>query len=204
MKIAAAENNSHRTSSIFTNGVITIYEGEESNWKVAKSFENRVCNAQGIAAVRKSVTDIIKNLDDVKIIATSEISGVAFSLFEAAGFEIFIADSEVKNVLAGVWKEISKLNQEQNGETADIMAYLESGMNEGDFCLNMMKILADNPQFTSKSLLLPYLRNGSFKRLDVVCSHLPPWFDKELNSLGLRYETVRVLPDQKTVRILHM
>jgi Fe-only nitrogenase accessory protein AnfO len=82
------------------------------------------------------------------------------------------------------------------------MKFLEPGMNEGYFYLNMKEILSKNPQLTSKRILIPYLKNGEFDRLDIICSHVPKWFDKDLVSLGFEYETVNVLLNKKTVRIV--
>ena len=45
-------------------------------WKVRNRFENKVCNAKGIAMVRMAVADTVKQLDEVKIVVASEIPGI--------------------------------------------------------------------------------------------------------------------------------
>ena len=77
-------------------------------------------------------------------------------------------------------------------------------MNKGDFCLDMEKILLKNPEMTSKKILIPYLKNGEFKRLDIICSHIPKWFYTDLGTLGFQYETVNELPNRTTVRIVRV
>jgi Fe-only nitrogenase accessory protein AnfO len=84
------------------------------------------------------------------------------------------------------------------------MQSLKPGTNKGDFCLNMEEILLKNPELTSKKILIPYLKNGEFNRLDVVCSHIPKWFYTDLAGLGYEYEIVDELPNRKTVRIVHV
>ena len=69
-------------------------------------------------------------------------------------------------------------------------------------CL-VKRALSANSDLTSKGLLIPFLENGAFERLDVILSHIPPWFDKKFGDLGLSYETLEALPDQITVRIIH-
>jgi Fe-only nitrogenase accessory protein AnfO len=71
------------------------------------------------------------------------------------------------------------------------------------FRLDMKSALSANPDLTSKGLLIPFLEKEEFERLDVILSHIPPWFDKKFGDLGLSYETLEVLPDQITVRIIH-
>ena len=57
---------------------------------------------------------------------------------------------------------------------------------------------------TSKKILIPYLKNGEFNWLDVICSHLPKWFVTDLGSMGFEYEIVNDLPNKKTVRVMRM
>ncbi|MDY9927757.1 Fe-only nitrogenase accessory protein AnfO [Methanosarcina sp.] len=205
MKIAVVENDNWQTSSIFEPGSITTYEdGEE--WKVMNRFENKVCNAKGMAAVRIAAADTIKQLDDVKVIVASEIPGIASGIFQAAGFDIFIVENSVLDVLDSVKKEMLEAIEKRQKEPAkfDIMQFLEPGVNKGDFSLNMEKILSKNPELTSKKILIPYLKIGEFNRLDVICSHTPKWFVTDLGALGFEYETVNESLNKRTVRIVRV
>ncbi len=206
MKISVVESNNQKTSSIFDPGFIATYEENGGEWKVLNRFENKVCNAKSIAAVRMAVEDTIKQLDNVKIVIASKIPGIAFGIFEVAGFEIFLIEKNGFDVLDSVKKEMVEIIEKQQEKPSkfDIMQFLEPGMNKGDFCINMEEILSKNPQLTSKKILLPYLNNGEFNRLDVICSHIPKWFTKDLSVLGFEHETVKSLPNEKTVKIVHV
>lgn len=113
MKIAVVENNDQKMSSIFEPGFVTTYEEDGGEWKVLNRFENKVCNAKGIAAVRMAVGDTVKQLDDVKIVVASEIPGIAFGTFQAAGFEIFLVENSALDVLDSVKKEMLELIEER-------------------------------------------------------------------------------------------
>ncbi len=206
LKISVVESNDQKTSSIFEPGFIVTYEEDGGEWKVLNRFENKVCSAKSIAAVRMAVEDTIKQLDNVKIVVASEIPGIASGIFEAAGFEIFLVGKSGSDALDSVKKEMGEIIEKQQEKPSkfDIMKFLEPGTNKGDFCLNMEKILSKNPQLTSKKILLPYLKNGEFNRLDVICSHIPKWFTTNLRVLGFEYETVNSLPNEKTVKIVHV
>ncbi len=206
LKISVVENNNQKTSSILEPGFIVTYEEDGGGWKVLNSFENKIYSAKGIATVRFAVEDTIKQLGNAKIVIASEIPGIAFGIFEIAGFEIFLVEQNSFDALDSVKKEMLEMIEEQQEKPSkfDIMQFLEPGLNEGDFCLNMEKILSKNPQLTSKKILLPYLKNGEFNSLDVICSHIPKWFTKDLSVLGFEYETVNSLPNEKTVKIVHV
>ncbi len=206
MRIAVIENDKQRTSSIFEPGFVTIYEEDGGEWKVLSRFENRVSNAKGIGAIRTDIADVIKQLGDVKIVIASEIPGIAFGIFQAAGFDIFLVESSVLNILDSVKKEMLELieKRQEKPQKFDIMQFLKPGEKEGDFHLNMEEILLRNPDLTSKKILVPYLKNGEFNRLDVVCSHVPKWFYTDLAVLGFEHETVNELPNRKTIRIMNV
>jgi Fe-only nitrogenase accessory protein AnfO len=206
LKISVVESNDQKTSSIFEPGFIVTYEEDGGEWKVLNRFKNKVCSAKSIAAVRMAVEDTIKQLDNVKIVVASEIPGIASGIFEVAGFEIFLVGKSGFDVFDSVKKEMGKIIEKQQEKPSkfDIMQFLEPGTNKGDFCINMEKILSKNPQLTSKKILLPYLKNGEFSSLDVICSHIPKWFTTNLRVLGFEYETVNSLPNEKTVKIVHL
>lgn len=204
MKIAVIEDSGRKTCSVFKPGWLVTYSDDSGKWAEMSRFENPVHRADGIVGYRAALLDTVKRLGDCKIIAADEISGVAFSIFEGAGFEIFTVKADAADILDAVKMEMEETTKEiPNAKSADIHFYLKRGMNSGDYFLDLQEMLAENPRMTTKSILLPYLKEENFARLDVVCGHVPPWFDREFGSLGLQFETVNVLPDRKTVRIVH-
>ena len=106
MKITVVETDNQKTSSIFEPGFIATYEEDGGEWKVLNRFENKVCDAKSIAAVRMAVAHTVKQLGDVKILVASEIPGIAFGVFQAAGFDVFLVENSVLNVLDSVKEEV--------------------------------------------------------------------------------------------------
>ncbi|MEL7596804.1 MAG: Fe-only nitrogenase accessory AnfO family protein, partial [Clostridiaceae bacterium] len=62
-------------------------------------------------------------------------------------------------------------------------------------------ILESNEKVTSKQILLPFFNNISFNELEIICGHIPPWFDKELKNLNLKFSTESISKDKFKVRI---
>jgi Fe-only nitrogenase accessory protein AnfO len=206
LKIAVVETNNQKTSSIFESGFVAIYGEDGGKWKVLNRFENKICIAKGISAVRMAVEDTIKQLDNVKIVVASEIPGITFGTFQAAGFEIFLVENSALDILDLVKKEMLEVIEERKEKPNefDIKQFLEPGVNKGDFSLNIEEILLKNPELTSKKILIPYLKNSEFNRLHVICSHIPKWFNTDLGVLGFEYDILNELPNKKTVRIVHV
>lgn len=206
MKIAVIENSSQQTSSVFKPGFITIYEEDGREWKVLDRLENKVCNVKGMAEVRMAVTDIVKQLGDIKIIVASEIPGIASGTFQAAGFDIFLVENSVLDILDSIKKEMLEAIEERHKEPSkfDITHFLKPGVNEGDFSINIEEIVFKHPDLTSKKILIPYLKNGEFSSLAVICSHIPKWFITDLSSMGFECETVNESPNKVTVKVTNV
>lgn len=206
LKIAVFENDKQQTISIFDQGFITTYDGVAGNWKVLNQFENKVCDATSIGSVRKVMDDIVNQLNDIKMVVASHIQGVAFTIFEDAGIGIFLVDGNSLDILDSVRKQTLEALEEQlkRNQQFDITPVLERGIKKGDFRLDLRDALTKNPDFTSKSILLPYLKDGAFNRLFVICDHVPKWFLQKLGELGLEYETVSEQENKKTVQIVHI
>jgi len=56
---------------------------------------------------------------------------------------------------------------------------------EGSYFLNLEAALNSDPNLTSKKILLPFLKSKDFKSLEVICDHIPRWFNEEFENQGL-------------------
>jgi len=205
LKIAVVEDNNQKTSSIFEPGFIAVYEEDEKEWKVLNRFENKVCDAKGISAVRMAAEGAIKQLGDVRVVVASDIPGIAFGVFQASNFSIFLVEDCVLDILDSIKKEMHEIaeKRQETPSKFDIMQFLKPSVNKGDFSLDLEEIMLKNPDLSSKKILIPYLKEKGFNNLDIVFSHIPKWFDTELEVLGFKYEVVSELPNKMTIRIMN-
>jgi len=62
---------------------------------------------------------------------------------------------------------------------------LVSDRAEGRYVIHLAEILQDNPTLNSRQVLIPVLEERSFKKLEILCGHIPRWFHNELRNLQL-------------------
>lgn len=67
-------------------------------------------------------------------------------------------------------------------------------ISEGRYSINLAEILEENPALNSRQILMPALEGTSFKKLVIICDHLPRWFNNELRNLKLTAESE--VPDE--------
>ncbi len=61
-------------------------------------------------------------------------------------------------------------------------------ISEGRYSINLAEILDENPSLNSRQILMPALEETSFKMLEIICDHIPRWFNNELRNLKLMAE----------------
>lgn len=58
-------------------------------------------------------------------------------------------------------------------------------LGNGCYRINLAEILEKDSGLNSKQVLVPFMAEVAFKRLEVLCDHAPRWFARELGKLNL-------------------
>ena len=143
MRITVVEDNNGKTCSIFNHGWVVTYSNEFGKWAEINRFENPVPKAQGIAGVRAALNEAVDGIKG-KVIVALEIPGIAFSVFESAGFESYTVDAQAADVLEPVKAETEAAKAKQEKKPADIQSYLQQGKRPGEYFLDLHKMLGEN------------------------------------------------------------
>ena len=61
--------------------------------------------------------------------------------------------------------------------------------------------MQNNANLTSKQILLPFIQKTSFNELEIICGHVPPWFEREFSRLNLRSEIEKINERNVKVRV---
>lgn len=62
---------------------------------------------------------------------------------------------------------------------------LVGDIKEGRYVINLAEILQGNPALNSRQVLIPPLEEKTFKKLEIICDHIPRWFYNELKNQKL-------------------
>lgn len=140
-----------------------------------------------------------------KVIVGREISGLPYNVLDTAGFKIFqmegLADSFLE-IVHSILKQDTVLcvNDESIPET---FITPENNENDGNYIINLIDIQKNHSQVTSKQILMPILKKSQFYELEIICSHIPPWVDIELEKLGLEKDVDEINSNLYKLKIYH-
>jgi Fe-only nitrogenase accessory protein AnfO len=83
----------------------------------------------------------------------------------------------------------ARQNCEPCGISPDIpLPELVGDIQEGRYQINLAEIMRVNPALNSWQVLVPTLERKAFKKLEIICDHMPKWFNNELRNLKLTAE----------------
>jgi len=60
---------------------------------------------------------------------------------------------------------------------------------DGYYRINLAEVLKNDPGLNSKEVLIPFMNAAAFRKLEIICDHLPRWFSREIDQLSLRTES---------------
>lgn len=87
-----------------------------------------------------------------------------------------------------------------NEQYLEILPTPVEGDKGGEYYIDLRTVMEHNEKVTSKQVLLPFFHNISFTKLEVICTHVPPWFEDEFLKLNLRSEVEAI--SENEVRII--
>ncbi len=201
-KIAVIINEEEELASFEKGSCINIYNKNSTQWQLFKEVRYYINNNMSLSDLRENIKGLIMELEDCKIIVGKVMSGLAYNIFDRMGFAIFEAKDITSCILDDIYNEVSSLKAEAAVSKQVALAPVQTEEN-GVFYINLMELQAKHPEISSKKALRPFLESTPFFKLEVLCSHVPPWFDNILPTLNLSYSIEEKGDNKYKVSILN-
>lgn len=205
MKIAVFLDNNNKTISFDEAGMVKIYSKEKEEWNVIKEIPFSIINLSSTKEIRESVINMIKDLGECKVFAATEVRGISFTILDGMGFNSYEVEGKPDDFLEHIFQseleeKSNEFNEHNESDTKPIPMPLE-GEEKGKYHIDLKIILQNNKKVTSKQILLPFLNNTNFNELEIICGHVPPWFDKEFKKLNLKSDVESIREDHFVVKV---
>lgn len=206
IKIGVLVDKDNKTTTIYESGIVNVYT-KEDEWKVVNEIAFNMNAEEGIAAIHKRVDELIESLDDCKVFIGKSVEGVPYTVLKRSGFTIAEAEgnpSEFLDEFLEIFEEKKKKKQEEEAKKNSIANAEPVELDKpGSYFIDLKKLQEEDPNISSKKVLLPFLNNKTFYDLKVLCSHIPPWFEKELENLNMKMDSTKTANDVFEVIISH-
>lgn len=200
MKIAVFTNMNGQTISLNENGVVKLYQMEINGWKAIKGMDYEISDAMSVKEINLRIRTMVETLEDCKTIIAAGVTGIYCAILESLGFIIWKIQGNPDDYLDCILEKEEALKAE-GSHPPNVPVPIEKEM-KGYYYLDLKTIMAthDKATVTSKQILIPFLHNTFFTELEVICDHIPQWFDKEFQRLDLNADIV-IGENQLTVKV---
>jgi Fe-only nitrogenase accessory protein AnfO len=189
MKIAVFVNENGDVLPFIDSGVIEIYSDEKGQWECINQipFELDLCLSMQEVRLRTSL--MVSDFDDCKMLVVEAIRGLPLALIEEEKIGLWKYKGTVSWSLLDTIKE--KLERVMEEQRSSIVAPVAIGkIEDGFYEIDLATILDRDHSLNSRSILLPFLQNTAFHKLEIVCKHVPKWLEKTFDALKLQVEVV--------------
>lgn len=197
MEIAVLLDGKQETSGFEKNGTIFIYEKSNGEWTVKRQKEYCISDVSDAYEFHQKIREICTFLDTCKVIIVNRIRGIhylAFEEFQISMLEVNGNPKEFLDDIVGCMKH----------KRTEVVVPLEPNTiferQPGHFDIDLRSVMNGKTSYTSKQILLPFLKNESFQVLEILCDHVPKWLEKEQEALKIHI-TVESYKDCLKVKI---
>jgi len=173
MKIAVFVHNEDLCSFLEAKQ-INIYERNDSTWAATKTITLPEFDTASPKILRAQIALVAEQLtvSDCKVIAGSDLSGISFTIFDRAGFRIFIIDAATPDTFDGIVSDIDADNVTVIIPNPTALSCV------GEYEFDMVALQLEHPEISSKMALQSWLAETPFTLLKLRCPHVPPWIIK--------------------------
>ena len=202
-KIAVFIGNSNETIDFDTSGMIKVFLKKDNEWDCVQEIPLVLNESMALKVARENLIQASKLIKECKIIVGKKVYGISYNVFETMGYSIWEYEGQPQAFLDEILEqELEYMAQEANRlkDIPEEKSYIKQ-ISEGHYFIDMQEMQLVNKNISSKQILMPFLKQGEFKILEIICTHVPPWIECEIekSQLVMKVEKLEFEKDRITL-----
>lgn len=184
-EIAVLLGGDGRTVPLGEPGTMVVFRRERRLWQKSREQEIALEPSAGLSGMRKTAATLVGFLGNCRTIVATSASGALFFELEKARCSVWEIAGTPGEFLDQVWRD------EQEGQARaeaplppDLPIPAPVEIAPGKFFISIKEIQGKRPELSSKQVLRPFVRQGGFTELEILCDHVPPWIDADAAQQG--------------------
>jgi Fe-only nitrogenase accessory protein AnfO len=184
-EIAVLLGGDGRTVPLGEPGTLVVFRHERRLWQKSREQEIALDPSAGLAGMRKTAAALVEFLGSCRTLVATSASGALFFELEKAKCSVWEIAGTPGEFLDQVWRD------EQEGQAQveaplppDLPVPAPVEIAPGKFFISIKEIQGKRPELSSKQVLRPFVRQGGFCELEILCDHVPPWIDADAAQQG--------------------
>ena len=186
MKVAVFVDKDGNVLPFYATGTVGLYAYEGHKWACVKQIPFEIHDGMSMVEVRSRIVAMVHEMEGCKLFVVDTIKGFPLTILKDQGMGIW----NFKGVLAAtellnhIKEEVDKVTVAKHPVT--ILPVAIGNAKDGNYRINLVEIMDSDSSLNSKQVLLPFFQNTVFKELEIICKHVPKWFEKAFGTLQLQ------------------
>jgi len=200
-KIATIVDTAKKPSSFENGTTINIYYKDTDSWQLKEEINYSLDTNLSLADIRDYIRTVVLKLEDCKIVIGKTVSGLPYNIFDRMGFAIFEVDFISDSLLDEIFSEVQEYKNEKVDSLLNLSTSPIQTEIDGIYFLNLIDLQEKHPEISSKKALQAFLATTPFYKFELICSHVPPWFENFFPAKKLTYSTQELEKSKNRVTI---
>lgn len=181
-EIGAYVDGEGKITQLLQSGFLQIYRKEQGKWCKDRRMAMELNTAGTLTEVRQHMQVVIRFLGSCGALMAAGFPGLVLHELEKADIEMWEVTGDPVQHLDKILNERERLAADDTELDAACFPSIEN-RGDGKIFLSIFA-LQRGGGLTSKQVLLPVLKQGNFRELEVLCAHVPPWLQSEVICRG--------------------
>lgn len=190
MEIAILIEESGAVALLQEADTIQVYHHHCGIWEVSRSMPLALPTAHGLPGLRRYMQTVVEFLGECRTLVGLSVIGLPFFELEKAGFTIWELPGSPLQALDHI-RAAEDTARELPAMKIIMPSLQPREISPGCYTISIKDIQNCNGKITSKQILYPLLKKMDFHRLEVICSHVPPWLEQQIITGQL---TAQIIP----------
>lgn len=193
MKIAVFLNEYGHILPFYSSGIVEIYSDDESKWDCINQIPFDMTVQRDLTDVQLKINLLTSEFEDCNLLIVDNIKGLPSALLQEKGIGVWKSNGLfLPELFDFVRKELLKALVKP--EKTVVSPVLIGSKEEAEYEIDLVSVLGSNCGLNSMDILIPFMKETYFKKLQITCSHLPKWMDKVLESYHLLLNVEKLNP----------
>lgn len=216
MRIAVYLDAASTLVSLYEPGTIHLYDDASGSWQDTQTVAFAFRPGMSILETKVAIKHMAAQLRDCRVLLSGDLRGMVYSVLqEELGYHTWKSEGSLLEQLATVAdKEVGYAAELAAAAAAEAAAPKVpiSGcggggggrgggpqkhklpapqaelIEQGHYRIDLAQVMARDPNLNSRLALIPIMESTPFQKLEILCDHLPRWFEQKLTALHLRAE----------------
>ena len=197
MGIAVLLDIEGKTSGFEKDGIIRVFSKQDNAWILQRERAYNINEINSASEMRRYLSEVGDWLSDCRSFVVKRMRGVHLAAFESLQVSFWEIDGFPENYFDCIQQSQNQQAVQTQAPPEEIAKPVEQ--KPGYYFVDLRDIMSHKTALSSKTVLKPFLKETNFVQLEIVCNHVPKWFESELPDLNLRTE---IKIGENSIRVL--